>query len=410
MPPANVQLKSLSFQHAATLGPSALPLRDDRFYALATPVWTQAIGVASAPAVLYAADAVVTQAPVVLAEFAAANTFSGAVKAYATGGGVLGPIAPTSIAFTAGVAATTALSISAHNMSRIGRHDVKWNWYYVEPSSGSPVSMGQSRHAVYVVLSAPKAPWTVSAPAPTNPWRNALDWLFDHAGVSGNTSKELAFARIVVALRGTQLSYWRSELQHSVWYQYDLTADKLDLQGWISDTSSPQQVICYDTAALAAAFGTLLGCDATLTEHTIFGYIHPLYLIGHSALINNPIPVPGTTTPGDLVGLDDKKRSYFGVHAYASLASRVYDPCLRSERGWMGVLMAWWCSRMAILGGSPGSVGVVATWKLAALRWQGFEVDSVYSQWKGRINDTSTPAEAAEAGGSEWALTLLLKA
>jgi hypothetical protein len=249
----------------------------------------------------------------------------------------------------------------------------------------------RTRHRIYVVLQSPPAPWS-QTDAVRYPWTAALDYAIVNANARALDDAREAAARIVQHVNGEPLKYdiWQGAPAY-----YSFGTFMID--AWLGGFTNGPIVNCYDCASAVATFANVVGCELTYQFHGPFGYLDPVYPIGRG-LCNNPFygswPAPYNVP---LVGTDDAGRTSFGNHAYTKQAGNNYDACMRSTLGCLTGL-AYFLLGLLILILSLGAAASLA--HLLFMKGAGWLVNMSQSEYEGLVLDTSTPAEAARAGGA----------
>lgn len=372
----SLTLVSITFNHdLQSSATSALNLRRNKDFEVLTPEWPLPVGSTppERPAAYAMAD---TYLQDVIVSVALSSTMAGDFEIRATGGGVLGAIAPTVLNVAAGATIVVDAHLAQRRFDVVGRHDVLWQWSYRSVGAGSWTNLVTTEHRVYITLAAPKAPWT-QTPASTHlPWADLLEHV--SAATSG-FAQNFPFA-ITRALVWTinELLDLRYDVVYagSGRYGFFVTGDHFELTEWIEyvlRNQPPAETVCdpesgnhriehtvgcYDTAASLVLMATILGADLRYQFHEPFGMLNPCYPIGRR-YGNNPHYYPSCVSQPPLVGLDTP-RTHFVNHTYTTDPNdRIFDACLRASVEWFAYLI----------------------YLIVAFIWGFFRLDLAYEYW-----------------------------
>jgi hypothetical protein len=336
----------------------------------------------------------------------------------ATGGGVLGEIGPRVAGFGGATSVTIDFPLSNRSFTAIGRHDVTWRWWY-RARGGSWQALVATSHRIYLVLDVPDGPWTQTFADRRNPWTDLLDHTcMLAAGRSNELNASVALTKAIYSnyrLRydivsgaprygfgGTTGSFRMTE-----WIEYVL--EQIPPAGTTFCSGSGEAynnfwiVNCYDAAASLALMGKAVGARLDYHFHQPFGYLRFVKPIGRGKC-NNPFYRCVGDTP--IRGMDDASRTRFGNHAYTKLQGRNnFDACMKE---WLSLfsqlilLVIYFFIWLLLLILSFGTLNRIDLLERAT----GWLVNVPQSAYNAATTDTSTPAEAASAGGSPVLCTL----
>lgn len=243
---------------------------------------------------------------------------------------VLGDLKETEI----DLAATTPSLIELEKKipDKISKTTEAWDWKLTSFNGKPPINqdIGKSTgHVVYILWGKPKTPWeTFINGHPREPWVNALDLIFDKAGVNKNTDVE-ALAKITKYLHSGHGMIYAQTTAAAGYYVLD--KNSMPLSDYINKTNAV--VNCYDQAVAVAALGKLLGIDVQFQLMSKFGYINATSLVGIKKQCNNPVCRAAGIAPRAFdiqrVGENDiwPNRSFFTKHCFNLYQGKVYDAC-----------------------------------------------------------------------------------
>jgi hypothetical protein len=325
----------------------------------------------------------------------------------ASGGGVLGALDPAQAVFAGGTSVVVDVSLPHRDFTRVGRHDMTWQWESRPLGSGAWQALATTSHRIYVVLAVPPTPWVQTPASKKNPWTSLLDTCCSIA--AGSQDPESAFEKIVKDVhQNHSLRY--DVFQGAPRYGFVTTGSSFLMTKWIDyvlgaaapanpkfcpGTSEQYRhfliVNCYDCAASCALMAKVLGVPADYYFHQPFGYLRYVEPIGRGKCNN---PFYGCMGNNPAVG-PDAARTHFGNHAYPKLnGSQNYDGCMRE---WLApltklMLILLW---LIILISTLGLLNV----KSLLLRAGGWLIDLPQATYDARTIDTSQPFEASAASG-----------
>jgi hypothetical protein len=332
----------------------------------------------------------------------------------ATGGGIMGSIDPVQFIFGPGeTLATVEFSLPRRNFSKIGVNEIRWDWFYRLANTDSWVRLHTTRHRIYIVLSVPPAPWTQVFADRQNPWGVLLDECCRIA--AGCKTDVKATRRITKAVNcNYHLRYdtdsgrprynfsswsgWSFELEN--WIEFVLHSNVPETPRFCANTTEDYPdywiINCYDAAGSLSLMSKVIGAQVEYHFHMPFGYLNRVYPIGRG-ICNNPFPPNPCSGQGFEVDSDATfpNRTGFGNHAYTKLNNRVFDACMKDfvgclEKLYLSILIA---------------VLILVTCGQADLsslrdRYNGWLINLEQPNYDKYVIDTSTPQEAAAAGGS----------
>lgn len=280
----------------------------------------------------------------------------------ADGGGVLGPVAPTTVAFVPGEQVARAfLSIEERDFAFVGRHDVTWTWYARPGGTSGPwTALGSTAHRVYLVLAVPGDPWSPSFASPENPWTDLLDYscaIADGAATARDATRAVVEAvysddRLKYDILEGRRRYFGFEFLLTLWIERVLRGHRTDVpfmescpgKRWWNDWI----VNCQDCGGSVTLMSTILGAATEYVEQTPFGFVNLIEPIGRGPT-NNPFQ----GCRGQPIVSRDTPRQPFDYHAYAMLCGTRYDACMKA---WVGGIaraalwLAWLLTVVATLG------------------------------------------------------------
>ncbi|MEO8450567.1 MAG: hypothetical protein ABI647_12280 [Gemmatimonadota bacterium] len=404
-----LKLKTITFNHnPADPTVSALNIRRNKDFEVLVPEYDIAN---PRPAVeqcaAYAIAPTTAQVVTVALSFGIGQPAQAAFEVKASGGGVLGALAPFPIAFNNTAQATAAVPLSARQFNAIGRHDVSWDWQYREKGTVPWHPLVTTSHRIYILLDLPPAPWSQAFADKRNPWTDLLD---ECCAVAGGTKTPENATRAVA--RRIHLGYaLKYDIQSGAdRYDFVFTGMQFNLTDWIDFVirgnaptlpkfcsgglhEYPDFMIvnCYDCAASLGLMSKVLGAPVDYHFHNPFGYLRYVLPIGRGKCNN---PFPGCLSAAFALGPDDA-RSHFGNHAYTKLSGATnFDACMRE---WVPL----WCAILYLLLWLIVLILTFGTVNLQGLRdrAEGWLFDLSQATYNQRTIDISQPFEAAAAGG-----------
>ncbi len=130
----------------------------------------------SSSKVAYSITQTAGQSVFILTEFVDRSSANTTYEVKADGGGVLGPLNPMLVAFTAGTkSATIRFPLSGRTFEEIGKYAATWSWYYREQGSLDWLDLVTTAHQVLLTFAAPEPPWSSEAYSQHNPWTDLLE-------------------------------------------------------------------------------------------------------------------------------------------------------------------------------------------------------------------------------------------
>lgn len=327
----------------------------------------------------------------------------------ATGGGVMGPLAPVTVVFAGGMSSVTVeFSLSNRSFSAIGRHDISWRWQFKFKHKW--LHLVTTSHRIYLVLAVPNAPWTQDFADKRNPWTDLLDESCARAATA-RTPEDAARKLVAAINRKYALRY--DIIKGNIRYGFIGFNSPFALTNWIdyvirgnaptdpkfcpaSAEQYPDYLIvnCNDCAASLALMGKVVGAPLEYFFHQPFGYLNYVEPIGRGKC-NNPFYGCGGGYPAELPP-DYDPRSRFANHTYTKLSSgRNFDACLKDWLPLFERLFLYFLWLIVFI----ATVGQVNLQSLLD-RANGWLVDLAQAEYEARTNDRSQPFEAADAGGT----------
>ena len=408
-----IALRTILFNHdVANPATSALNIRKNKDFETARPEYDS--GIARAPADQCAAYAIATtrnRAVKVRCTFELKGGSKTSFEVKATGGGVLGNLDPRVVSFAGGSTATVDFPLDHRSFAAIGRHDVTWQWSVRVGGGPFWQPLVTTSHRIYLLLDVPCPPWSQTFADKHNPWTDLLDHT---CAIASNRRKDLdAAIDLVKAIYG-DYSLRYDIVSGAPRYGFGGTSGSFRMTSWIAwvllgnPPSSPTFcqgsgesyndnwiVNCYDAAASLGLMGRCMGVDLQYHFHQPFGFLRYVQPIGRGRC-NNPFYGCWSNLPA--VGPDDQ-RSAFGNHAYTKLRGQNdFDACMKQWLSWIEQLILtiiYYILWLLIL---ILTLGLVDAHYLLD-RAQGWLVNMAQADYDATVIDTSTPGEAAFAGG-----------
>jgi hypothetical protein len=298
-----MELTGIKFNYGQSTGTvNALCIRQNFTTDVAVPEWVKGKTLAKSSPVAYSISAVAGKIITIQASFAADPGTPATVDVRADGGGILGPIDPTTINLKGGVSAPefVTLNLTHHQIGPSGilKQDVQWDWFY-KSTDGTWVPMGSSSHRVYVLLDTPFLPWLQPPTPPASvtqlPWVDALDQSCVWAGGKLNP---LDAASAVTQAVNSNLG-----LTYDVSHGASKYTQALGPTSWFLCTAflafinrQPEGkgnvVNCTDCATIVTSFANLLGCQlAAAVMAGPGGFLcNKIIAIGGGTVWNYPFP------------------------------------------------------------------------------------------------------------------------
>ena len=284
---------------------------------------------------------------------------SALIEAPCSGGGSLSSLMPTNITFSGGVSSPeyVEFKMERNTLSHIDASKGGiLSWTATKINGGSDIQYGMNDsgpHLVYTILNEPRPPWKNVYGEKENAWTNALEFAIVKAGAQGKATDKDALAAITTYLHsGHGLVYDTVSGSPRFW---NPTNGLFSATAYITATNSAgatNLVNCYDQAHGVVTFGNLLGPSVNATPRftSPFGYINTTDLVGVGSCNNpffdttNKVEYIDNVTDNGIVsysycmpptnrvcGADDKTRSSFSNHMYATLdnggTNYVFDAC-----------------------------------------------------------------------------------
>ena len=315
--------------------------------------WLEVGGVVTNEPFCYTTNRAVT----VKARFEASNFITSAVVRAACSGasGSLAGLLPTNVVFSGGVSPYVEFAMERNTLACIDRSDggvLTWSADSINGQSGCTMNKS-GPHLVYTILGEPKPPWKNTYDNQENAWTNALEFAIVKAGAQGKNTDRDALAAITTYLHsGHGLVYDTVSGAPRYW---NPTNGLFSATVYITAANSAgvtNLVNCYDQAHGVVTLGNLLGLSVNATPRVTmpFGYINTTDLVGVGACNNpffdttNEVEYIDNVTANGIVsysycmppanrvcGADDKTRSSFSNHMYATLDNEgtnyVFDAC-----------------------------------------------------------------------------------
>lgn len=411
-----LQLESINFNlDTSSATNSAMNIRRNQDFEVPLPEYTKLTAnlfeYNCAAYAIAETDGQVVNIRVQLATFA---TASRVWEVKATGGGIMGPLDPIRVEFAPeATLATVDIPLSYRDFSRVGVHQVTWEWFYRRQGESSWQRLKNTSHRIYLVLSVPPAPWSQSYGDYRNPWGELLDECCRIAG--GSKDNIWAARKMTKAInRDYNLRYdtdrgaprynhsswdaWQFEMSN--WIEYVLHGNVPPEPRFCPGTSEDHPdnwiVNCYDCGGALSLMTKIVGAQTEYHFHAPFGYLNYIYPIGRG-LCNNPFPENHCSGEGFVTDSDATwpTRGGFGNHAYTRLNNKVFDACMKDY------LSLWEKTALAIL------IALVILFSCGQAdvsglrdRYNGWLINMEQQAYEEYIIDTSTSQEAAAAGGS----------
>lgn len=156
---------------------------------------------------------------------------------------------------------------------------------------------------------------------PAGVWVEALRFLYSQVGVGGLTTPAQVVARIARFCHGEHgLRY--DTFHGAPAYGCSGTGGAFQLSAYL--TAAKPVVNCYDQAGAVQTLSGSLGVATDWLYLRPYGFIHTTQLVGVGDC-NNPFFSNNASSP--TLGVNDRRRTAFANHAFASLGSAVLDAC-----------------------------------------------------------------------------------
>lgn len=412
-------LRTITFNHdLAGTTTSALNIRRNKDFETALPEYDSNIPRSGAEqCAAYAIKATKNQSVFVRCVFELPG--NAAFEVTATDGGVLGALDAKVVGPAASGTITVDFPLSHRDFGAVGRHDVTWQWQVRPQGANNWQALVSTSHRIYVLLDVPGAPWVQTFADKHCPWTDLLD----HTCVIASGAR----GEMAAAIAHVKKIYSSYNLRYDIVsgaprYGFGSTSGSFKLTNWIayvllgSPPSTPTFcqgsgetynnnwiVNCYDAAASLALMARSVGARLDYYFHGPFGKLQFVLPIGRGKCNN---PFYGCWSNDPIRGADDASRTGFGNHAYTKLTGQHnYDACMKKWRSWLEELIltiVYFFVWLIILIFTLGSVNRFDLFDRA----KGWLVNLAQSEYNGAVIDTSTPAEAASAGGSPVVCTL----
>lgn len=280
----------------------------------------------------------------------------------AEGGGILGPLSPMQVTFSAGNnKAYACFPLHGRKFEQIGKYDVTWNWLYRKQGEVSWENLGETKHRIFLTYAHPEAPWSREPYFRFSPWVELLDICCEIA--QGAKDDIMAAAQITKAIN-SQYNLRYDIIAGAPRYVYTIDINNrpvsiFDVESWnnrvirgnappdilfLPDTTEEHKhfhiVGCQDTATALAVMASIIGIKAEVAYHTYFGYLKIIEPIGRSKS-NNPYAFLNPNQPTSPVKGEDEERTKFQFHYYVKVRNNNFDSCMKEwsensqNEGWL---------------------------------------------------------------------------
>jgi len=310
-----VETSHIKFDHSSGDSGDGIDIRESYSTDISVPEWVK--GGQNKPAAYKKSISVTIKARLTVSP---AVTTSAKVSATATGT-VFGNLGEQTVNFSSGVSNPEYVSFTPANntQSQIDYDTVQWQWEVKRLGvSGSTLynTNLSGPHTIYTVLATPTSPMT-------EPWVSVLDIAVPCAFY--DTTESAAMYDI-----------W-NVFYHNLNGTYDTvsgaprygSSTNFNATGFVANAnlSNIGTVNCYDMGKAVMVFGNSLGCNASFTFVSPFGYLNCVKPIG-CGWTNNPFHDNSSYNSNAVVGGDDSGtdgRSSFANHAFSTITQGIYD-------------------------------------------------------------------------------------
>ena len=300
-----LSLRTITFNHDLTSATtSALNIRKNKDFETALPEYDSAITRNSREqCAAYSVATTRNQAVFVRCVFTLTTATVGIFEVRARLGGVLGPLDVRTVSFSGPSTVTVDFPLNHRSFIQVGRHDVTWIWQWRLSGTRKWISLANTSHRIYLLLSMPREPWTQTFGDRRNPWTDLLD----HAcAIAAGDASEMTASIALTKAINSQYSLRYDIIGGSPRYGYMGDSGQFSLTQWITNvlngTPPPAPtfcpgtaeiyndnwiVNCYDSAASLALMAKLIGVRLDYYYHEPFGYLRFVEPIGRGKC-NNP--------------------------------------------------------------------------------------------------------------------------
>lgn len=327
-------LANIKFNHDPTGATvDALSIRQNATQVVDPPEWRHGDTDPKQSPAAYAINQVKGKTVTIQAEFTINTNDATALQIQATGGGILGAIAPVTVNFKNGRSTPqyVTLQLPHHQLDKGGVQavDAQWTWQF-KLGSGAWTQFATSNHRIFTVLEIPTKPWIQSA----DPRRSQLPWVdaleYSCAWAAGKTTS------------GDVLKAVTEKVNGAIGLKYDTTQGASVYTG--RQAGRPDQVF-YLTSFLAMLGGApgkgkVVNCRDCATIVTTFanlvGVNVQASLMANPARVGfycNKIQAIGYTVWDYPFGPKKRKFSYHEVAWLGATGYRdaIYDACLKFD-------------------------------------------------------------------------------
>ncbi len=308
----------------------ALCIRRDWLNEVKRPEWQ--LGDSSpqdAPAA-YAIDQVRAGKVKIQAKLATAAKKKTSFQIRATGGGILGPIAPVTLTFERGALTPyeyATFELKGHQLAKGGvcAENATWTWQ-CRPSKNKPwTDCATTHHRIYALLSTPTSPWEQLVENRTQvPWTTALEHAC--AWAKGKKTEREALTAITAKVHsGLGLSYYGTTMHIGKTMDKEYFLLSAFLKFLNSETNVGKEANCTDCAAMVATFANLVGANiqtSTMSKAAVIENRHSGFTVNQTI----PIGKASWEAQGSL---------FYHEVAWAGNAGwydAIYDACLQLDK------------------------------------------------------------------------------
>ena len=199
-------------------------------------------------------------------------------------GNVLGDVKARWINFTNGNSAFETFDLINPGIwtKGVGIYFTEWQWQYRFGRGQKWKNMQISKHKIYVILEAPKAPWNQINGSDQLPWTEVLDYACSWAKAA-KTRDETA-TRITEQVYGLGTSVLEYDCPGGGDRHYATYSDTFNCTKFIERlkglNGNGKYVNCTDCATIVSAFSNILGCDLWSSRMQSGFKLNPILAIG----------------------------------------------------------------------------------------------------------------------------------
>lgn len=201
-------------------------------------------------------------------------------------GNVLGEVKAKWISFANGDSGFADFELINHKIGvqGVGIYFTEWQWQYRLSRRQPWQNIERSKHKIYVVLEAPKAPWNQVVGSDQLPWTEALNYACEWGRFAKTRDEAAGKITARIYALGPSIFEYDCPGNGSTHYTnfggaFSLTKFLERLKGAVGNG---KYVNCTDCATFVTSFSNLLGCELWSSRMEFYFQLNPLLAIGSS--------------------------------------------------------------------------------------------------------------------------------